>query len=373
MAAQGVTTVEVSLIGPITFIAVAAHRAGARCVARVNKHHAHARELRLVADKRSELPKCPGMVHPSLLPSNRYSLANLCQILQSDCLTGRVRLTDQRLADAVIGVLLKAVLTSCVLAQSPSGSAGVCQLQTTAMVVSPLPNRLNLLPAKSLAIRVSGEIDDTQINAQVADWLIRSGSNLRLRDAQIPYIAAPHQFRAADLPRRIVQVAALEITQDKVTNNATRQRVEIDPIQTHQAIGAGIVAERAIGCECRAGLGDNLISQFVTPLWGRTNGTNSFCRLITGAAGQLCAQAGPYATLGIDQVVQLVLVGDVLIPGDGGAVVCRCVKRKLGLTQGGISRGVSGEFTADGSCGDRYAHRRSQRLRSLVMFIRIAQ
>src|SRR5262245_51699183 len=96
MPAQGVTTAEVGLIRPIFLLTMAVNRTSTAGGGRVNVCDLHARTCCLVADKRSELPKSPGMapgtLWVSLLPSNRYSLTNLCQILQSDCLTGRVRL-----------------------------------------------------------------------------------------------------------------------------------------------------------------------------------------------------------------------------------------------------------------------------------------
>src|SRR5215510_2736755 len=74
MAARAAT--EVRLIRPVTFIAMTAHRAGATGVARLDVDHAHARKLRLVADKRSQLAKSPGMARPALRASNRDSRPN---------------------------------------------------------------------------------------------------------------------------------------------------------------------------------------------------------------------------------------------------------------------------------------------------------
>src|SRR5262245_5987286 len=185
MAARDST--EVGLIRSVMFIAMTTYSTGTRRVARVNVDHTHARKLRLVADKRAQLPKSPGMAHTTLLASNRDSLADLYQILQSECLTLRLRLSHQRLADAVIHIFLKAMLAPGILAQPPTSTAALFDLQPAAVVVSLLPNCLNLLAAVRLAIRVGSKIHDAQVNAQVADWLIRSGRDLRLRDAQIPH------------------------------------------------------------------------------------------------------------------------------------------------------------------------------------------
>jgi hypothetical protein len=187
------------------------------------------------------------------------------------------------------------------------------------MVISPFPNRLNLLPAVDFAIRIGGEIDTAEIDAEIALRLIRSASDLRLRDAQIPDICPANQFRAADLPGRIVQVAALEITQNQLTDDATGQRVQAHTIQTHQAVGARIVADAASGGEGWAGFRNNLITISVAPFSFRAHRSDCFCRLVSCAAGQLCAQAIGDARLSVDQIVQLVLVRDSLRPRDRGA------------------------------------------------------
>src|SRR5687767_8775041 len=144
MAAQGVSTVEVGLIRSVAFIAKPTDRTGSGCVARVNVDHAHTGKLCLIADKRSQLIECPGMAPGTLwvplLASNRDSLPYPVQVFKRECLTLRARLLHQRLADAVVCVLLKTVFSSGVLAQSPARAAGACQLQTPPMVVAPLPN-----------------------------------------------------------------------------------------------------------------------------------------------------------------------------------------------------------------------------------------
>src|SRR5262245_17305884 len=81
MAAREAT--KVGLICSIPFIAMTTHGTRAAGVARVDKDHAHACLLRLVADKRPQLPESPGMAHTPLPPSNRYSLTDFGQILQS--------------------------------------------------------------------------------------------------------------------------------------------------------------------------------------------------------------------------------------------------------------------------------------------------
>src|SRR5205823_13881644 len=130
-------TGEIGLRTTIAFVTAATHGTGAAGVARVNVDHAHARELCLVADKRSQLPESPGVARTTLLASNRSSFSNALQVFERECLTLRACLMHQRLADAVVRVFLKAVLAPGILAQSPASAACVRQLQAAAMVVSP--------------------------------------------------------------------------------------------------------------------------------------------------------------------------------------------------------------------------------------------
>src|SRR5512133_585417 len=87
MAAREAT--EMGLIGPVAFIAKTTDCAGTGCVARVNIDYAHARKLCFVADKRSELPKSPGVARTTLLASNRSSFSNALQVFERECLTLR--------------------------------------------------------------------------------------------------------------------------------------------------------------------------------------------------------------------------------------------------------------------------------------------
>jgi hypothetical protein len=344
MAAREAT--EMGLIGPVAFIAKTTDCAGTGCVARVNIDYAHARKLCFVADKRSELPKSPGVARTTLLASNRSSFSNALQVFERECLTLRACLRNQRLADAVIYIFLKAVFAPSVLAQSPAGAARVCQLQAAAMLEPTIPKKPDIRAAVCLAIRVGGQIHDAQVNAQIAGRFIRGGRGLRLGDAQIPHIVAPDQFCAADLPRRIIQVSALEIAQDKLPDHAPAGGVERYTIQAEKAVGTRVVADAAIACEGWAGR---------VPV--RARRPYRFRRLVPGTTGQLCAQAIVDAGRAIDDVMELVLVRDTLLPGNRGAITRGRIKRGLGLTQRGISRRINSEFTANGSCGECYCHR----------------
>ena len=99
---------------------------------------------------------------------------------------------------------------------------------------------------------------------------------------------------------------------NKLGDHPARQCVQTDPIHTHQAIRARIVADAAVTSEGRTGLGDRLAGRGVLPLRGRADRSHGFS-----------------------------------------------IKRGLGLTQSGISRQINDKFTADGSCGECYYHKES--------------
>ena len=120
----------------VRFVAVTTDRAGARGVARVNGDQHHPGLRGLVAQKGAKLPKGPTVAHPSLLPSNRGSLADLGQILDGECLTGHARLLDQLLADAVVHIALEPALRAGELPQTPASAARVGLLESLAMRMS---------------------------------------------------------------------------------------------------------------------------------------------------------------------------------------------------------------------------------------------
>jgi hypothetical protein len=112
-------------------------------------------------------------------------------------------------------------------------------------------------------------------------------------------------------------VAALKIAQDELPDHAPGQRVQTYPVETEEPRGTGVVTDRAIGLECRTG---------IVPV--RPCRPNGLSRLIPGATGQLCPQPVLGAGGAIDDVMELVLVGDALLPRDRGAIGRRRVERR---------------------------------------------
>lgn len=130
----------------------------------------------------------------------------------------------QPLADLMVDLTLKAGFLARQLPQSPPSAARVCLLEPLAMLKAALAYLPDLCAAVVFAVRVGCEIDQTEIDAKHADWLIRCGVGFGLRDMEIPDSRPSHQFRAANLPSRIVQGAALGVAQHKLPDHSPSQR-----------------------------------------------------------------------------------------------------------------------------------------------------
>ncbi len=191
-------TPEMGLIDPVAFRAVPTYGTGAARVPRIDQDHAHAGLGRLVRDTAPKLAKRPSVARTTLRPSNRPSLADPGQILQRECLTGRARLGNQFLADAVVDIPLEPRLTTGVFPEPPAGATGVRFLESLAVLKTALAHLSYLRAAIGGAVGVGRQIDHAQINAQDAGRFVRGGIGLRLRDVQgeravaLPPPAPPH-------------------------------------------------------------------------------------------------------------------------------------------------------------------------------------
>jgi GNAT superfamily N-acetyltransferase len=330
----------------ICFLTMPTHATGAACVARVYQNHAHALALCLVAEKQPQLVEGPTRALPSLRPSNRCSLPNSLEVFERECLTVVFGLPHKALAHFVVDLTLKACLFAGKLTQAPARTAGVGFLEPLAVLKASFAYLSDLCAAVLLTLRVSRKVDQAEINTDNADWFVWCGGIFGLGNVEIPHIRTADQFRAANLPGLVIQGAALEITQHKLPNYPTAQGIERHPIQAEKAVGACIVADAAIVTERRT------ISLAVLP-----SAAHRLGRLVSGAARQLCAKTVVGATWPIDKVVELVLVGDALLPRDRGAIGCRAVERLLSLAQRRISRSVKSDFTAYGTRGEGITHK----------------
>jgi hypothetical protein len=316
-------------------------------VARIDQNHAHAFTSRLVGHEQSQLVKGPTRALPALRASNRDSLPNTLQVFKCECLTLLFGLVDKPLTDLVVDLALKPCLFPGKLAQPPASAAGIGLLEPLSMLKASLAHLPYLCAAVLLAVRVGRKVDQAEINADNAHWFMGRRIGLRLRDVQIPDVRPPYQFRAAYLPTRVVQGAALEVTKYKLSNHPTCDRVQAHPIQAHQAVGARIVTDRAVISKRRT-IGALVLS----------GSSYCFCGFVSGTAGKLRAKSVDGARWTVDNVMQLVLVRDTFTPRDRGAVGSGTIECLLRLAQSCISRAIKHDFTTYGTCGEGVTHKR---------------
>src|SRR5215831_11494833 len=124
MAAQRIPAKELGVALSIRLLALPTAATGPASVARVYQIDRHASLRRLVGDTLAQLEERPGVPLVAMCPTNRCSLADSRQILQSDCLAGYGGFLDELLADAVVGVVLEAGFAPPHAADAPRGVSG---------------------------------------------------------------------------------------------------------------------------------------------------------------------------------------------------------------------------------------------------------
>src|SRR5260221_616694 len=134
------------------------------------------------------------------------------------------------------------------------GVAGAALLEASPPETVAVAHGVDHGPGEMLAFAVGSEIDDAQIHPQHAAVRpsLRRGF-AALRHMQVVGAGSPDQIGPTDLPRRITQQRVLARPHDQATDNPPLQRVEGDPIQAHQAVGARVVADTPARAEPGAG------------------------------------------------------------------------------------------------------------------------
>jgi hypothetical protein len=270
------------------------------------------------------------------------------QLLKRQCLTLCLRFRNQRLADAVVHIPLEARLAAGVLSQPPASTATVGLLQFPALLEAPVSDPLDRFAAIGCTVAIRSQVHNPKVDTQEAGRLIRCRVGLGLGDMQEELTVTLNQFRAADLPVGVFEGAALKRAQDQLPVHPSVQGVETDPIQTDQSIGVNIQADATLGSEGRTGLVS--IGSCCS---------HRLSRLVPGATGQLRAKPVIGAGRAVDTVVEFVLIGNALVPGDLRAVgrrhiecLSRCSKRGSGIR-------IKRQLAADCACGERLCHEAS--------------
>jgi len=150
----------------ISFINRATLRTGTRSVERVNQCYQHARQLRLVLDKLSQLIERPGVVLPPLATANCGPISNTDQVFQSDTAIGVFSLCNNTLTDNVVDVGRKTGFFTGTLLEKARGSLRPLRLKFAPEFSVAFSETIDLIPGVGLPVRVGGDIHNAQVNAK---------------------------------------------------------------------------------------------------------------------------------------------------------------------------------------------------------------
>lgn len=170
-------TYKRALAFAVCLLLVAALIAGAGSVAWINVDHRHAAQRGFIVDHHSQFAERPlAMLAPLWLSNRRAAplgpLADAFQMLEGNGLLRVFSLLDKHLADAVVGVALELPLPTRALFQATFGRPGADRLKGSPSGIVPLAGLFYPLSAMTFTVRISGQFDDTQVDAQVVSEII---------------------------------------------------------------------------------------------------------------------------------------------------------------------------------------------------------
>jgi hypothetical protein len=159
-------TLECSLVGPVLFRGVAALKALARSIARINDYHGNTLALRFISDKRPQLSESPGMENAAHTSPNRGPQANVRQIFQRNSPLRVFSERDDLLTNSMIRVATESCFLAGKLLQPTLTRLRAFLLQTLSQPFVTMPDTLDVSTRIAPSIRVRQDIFDAEIAAQ---------------------------------------------------------------------------------------------------------------------------------------------------------------------------------------------------------------
>ncbi len=159
-------TGELALIRTIPLINVTAGRTSARCVTGVYEDYRHTNALGLICHEGAQLKEGPTMQPCSLTAASRYPVTNARQIFESNAATGVLRRLHKLLGYAVIRISDKASFLAGQLFETAMTGLRTFALQLRAQATMTKTHVLNCFTLMHCSIRISGNIDEAQVNAE---------------------------------------------------------------------------------------------------------------------------------------------------------------------------------------------------------------
>lgn len=273
----------------------------------------------------------------TMFATNRCSLTNTRKVFECDCLARYGGFGNQRLADAVVHILLESVLFARRFTQPAFGTLGANHLKSLTTKVVASTHGMNNRTAKRLTLTVGGKVHNAKVNAERAICLVFGRCLAALRHVQGVHALSPHHIGTANFPCRIYQHLVLARAKQQATDDTAFQRVERHLVKTHQPIGARVVAYATAITESGTGL---------LLLGARCLG--SFNRFGSSADRKLCAQSEAQSCFAVHAVMRRVGIGDSLVSTHSRNPRRSSIEGALGRGQHRVMA-VNVQLTADGA------------------------
>src|SRR5205807_1653286 len=150
-------TLKAGLSLAVGLLAVAAARAGATGIARVNQDYRNASKPSFVLDKAPQLSIGPSRVSGALRPPNRDPRSNPLQVFQGNSPSRVFGGPDNPFRDAVVMVCAKAGLRACQPSQLLFRPLASQPLELAAEGEMSLPDRFHVRPGVGLSVAGGGK------------------------------------------------------------------------------------------------------------------------------------------------------------------------------------------------------------------------
>ncbi len=167
-------TEELILTLTILLIGMVALAALSTCVSRANLNHLYALKSRFVFNEAPKLPECPITQPCALTFSNRYSLADMPQVFNSNRSLSAFSLTHDLFTQTMVYIFLIPSLFAGKLRQFALSRARTFLLQVAATVRRFSTSLINLLARINFPVRVCSDINDAKVYSQNVVNLIRA-------------------------------------------------------------------------------------------------------------------------------------------------------------------------------------------------------
>ena len=276
------------------------------------------------------------MTRPLFAP-NRYPFADAFEVFEGDAASGALGFADEMLADAVVLDLAEAGLLARDLSEVTFGRLGVGALKAVTQAGVALANLLDGCARMMIAIGISGQVADTEVDAEPAFWVDGGTFGHIDGDVEVELALAGNEV---GLATSAVELAAMVGADDRWHDDAAIERSKGHSVQAVlEGVEALVVGHGAF--ESEGGLLGLVPLVRLADLGDATN-------------GELGAEAELAAKLHVVELLELELVGRLQGESVLGQPVTSLVETAHEVQQGRLLRRIDKEFAG----GDKFQHHR---------------